>query len=257
MLEPWWGPVKLAVGQSWHYRVGPLSIYLQRQRDEWLLAWESFPDLQEHYRVLSEAVDGSNEALSTSRYVFQRSPAGFRLKPRLLDRPLVVKTNQPVKIPPGENITFYISSPVCVCVELIEPDITLEELTSVRLSDTWFGPSTREGELCYAAKSHARSNKADVPLRPHRAVTPVTLHNQSDGLLAIDKLSIPVPVLAVYGQQDGTLWTDPVSLVHTQGSQLATLRIGKQPAGAQPLSSARVPPQRTNVVRAFINLFGD
>ena len=254
-LEPWWQPIHLESGRCWHYMVGPLSLYLQRRKSEWLLAWENRPDAQERYKVISESVATLPDGLSVSRYVFQNSPAAFCLKPRLLDRPVVVKTNHPVIIPPGEEITFFISSPVYVSVELREPAMTLQEIATLRLSDTWFGPSTRVGELCYAAKTHARNDKSEVPLRPHRAVTPVTIHNRSQELLAIEKLSIPVPFLAVYGQDDGTLWTDPVSLEHTEGNQLATLKIGRKPYGAEPLSAARTPPQRTNVVRAFINMF--
>lgn len=257
ILAPWWRPTSLETGQCWHYAIGPLSLYLQRRKNQWLLAWKNHSDAQEHYRVVSEAVGAIPDGLSVSRFVFQNSPAGFCLKPRLLDRPVVVKTSHPVMVPPGEEITFFISSPVCVSVELREPDMVLQELATLRLSDTWFGPSTRVGEFCYAATTHARNDRSEVPLRPHRAVTPVTILNRSQELLAIEKLSIPVPYLAVYGQQDGTLWTDPVSLEHTQGSQLATMKIGRKPPGAQPLSLARTPPPGINLVRAFINIFSD
>jgi hypothetical protein len=234
---------------------------LQRSADEWLLAWERFDDLREHYRVSGELVEGIPESFNVTRFVFRKSPDSFCLKPRLLERPVVVKTTQPVHVPPGENITFFISSPVCVSIELVKPHIVLQEVPVLRLSDTWFGSSTRIGELCYAAKTHARNSKEEVPLRPHRAVTPVTIHNKSDELLAIEKLSIPVPFLSVYGLADGTLWTDPVSLEHTAGHQLATLKIGRNlPAGATAadrLATPRTPMQKGGLVRAFASMFSD
>tara|TARA_R100000322_G_scaffold135550_2_gene91458 strand:- start:39 stop:836 length:798 start_codon:yes stop_codon:yes gene_type:complete len=257
ILKPWWEPVDIEVEQIRHYAVGPVSVYLQRRQSEWLLAWENFPDSEDYYRVISEAVSEIPQHLTVNRYVFQRPPRRFRLKPRLLDRPIVVKTNQPVRIPSGESITFFISSPVCVSVELQDPDTVLQELDTLRLSDTWFGPSTRVGELCYATKTHARNEKSDMPLRPHRAVTPVNIRNQSDAILAIEKLSIPVPFLRVYGHADGTLWTEPVSLEHTEDNQLAKMEIGRQPAGAVALAEARTPPARNNVVRAFISMFAE
>lgn len=256
-LESWWETINLDIGEGWRCGIGPLAVYLQRHADEWLLAWEAEPESQEHKRVSSEAITAFPDPLTPSRYVFRNSPTSFCLKPRLQDRPVVVRTTQPVQVPPGENVTFYISSPVCVSIELGEEKIRLQELPTVQLSDTWFGPSTREGELCYAAKTQARNNKSEVPLRSHRAVTPVTLHNKSDAMLAIEKLSIPLPFLAVYGQLDGSLWTDPVFLEHHGEDQLATLKIGSKPAGAIPLSPARIPVQKNKVVRAIINLFSD
>lgn len=256
-LTPWWEPVSLKTGQCWHYCVGPLSIYLQRSSNQWLLAWEHLDDTLEHHTVISEPLNEMPESLIPTRYVFSKSPANFRLKPRLLDRPVVVKTNQPVIVPQGESITFYISSPVSICVELSTPLTELREIPAVRLSDTWFGPSTRVGELCYATKTQARNNKADVPKRPHRAVTPVTVHNQSEEQLTIEKLSIPVLHLAVYGQPDGNLWTNPVSLRHTPGNPLAVLDVGKGPAGTHALAEAREPLQRSGLVRAFTSIFSD
>lgn len=257
LLRPWWETSGLEAETIWHYAVGPLSLYLQRRHTEWLLAWENFPDTEDYYRVVSEPVERIPGHLTVNRHVFRAPPQNFRLSPRLMDRPVVVKTNQPVRIPSGESITFFISSPVCVSVGVLNPETVLEEIATLRLSDTWFGPSTRVGELCYATKTHARNDRSEVPLRPHRAVTPVTIHNRAERILAIEKLSIPVPFLRVYGQPDGTLWTEPVSLEHSEGNQLAKLEIGRQPAGATVLTEARTPPTRHNVVRAFINIFSE
>lgn len=254
---PWWQPVKLKPGDCWRSSIGPLSVYLQRHPDEWLLAWESEEESTEHQGVCCAAIAAIPESLPLSRYVFHDSPPSFCLKPRLQDRPVVVRTTQPVHVPPGEQVTFYISSPVCVSIELNDLKTQLRELPTVQLSDTWFGPSTREGELCYAAKTKARNDKSEVPLRSHRAVTPVSLRNRSEAMLAIEKLSIPLPFLAVYGQADGSLWTDPVSLEHNGEDQLATLKIGSRPAGTTLLSPARIPVQKNRVVRAIINLFAD
>src|SRR5690625_5517561 len=76
------------------------------------------------------------------------------------------------------------------------------EIPTKILSDTWFGPNTQMGTLCYASKTYTRSSRQEVTPRPHRAVTPVTVRNQSEELLSIDKLSIPVPHLALYGRDD-------------------------------------------------------
>lgn len=260
-LDVWWEPVELAVGQSWRYNVGTLLLYLQRGDSEWQLAWRELEDIAEHYRVVSEPAEALPAELPAERFVFQKVPGRFCLKPRLLDRPVVVKNLQPVHLPAGEHVTFYISSPVCVVVELSKPVMLAREIPTLRLSDTWFGPSTREGELCYATRTHARSRLQDLPRRPHRAVTPVTVHNQSSEVLTIDKLSIPVPYLAVYGTAEGVLWTDPVSLRHTTGSALAVLDVDKHlPASVGKvtrLAEPRMAVQRGSLVRAFTSMFSN
>ena len=261
MQAPWWQPVSPPPASWQHWHLGFLSLYFQRREQDWLLAWilepGSDPVDELNHQWLLQRVEDLPEGLIPSRYSFARAPAELHLKPRLLDRPVVFKTYQPVHVPPGEKVTFYISSPVCVSLELAKPAMTLLELPSQRLSDTWFGPSTREGELCYGAKTRARISLDDLPLRPHRAVTPVTIHNRAEEILAIDKLSIPVPLLAVYADDKQGLWTQSVKLEHTQGENLAALTIGKAPPGLKCLSPARESGQAGKLVRAFTRLFSD
>lgn len=256
-LEPWWHPLGVADEECWLLRVGPLSLYVQRQVGQWLVGSERVDDTEAHYRVAREQLVALPEDMKPARFVFKNAPLELCLSPRLLERPVVVRTNQPVQVPPGENITFYISSPVCVALGLPSLGVTLQEMPSVQLSDTWFGPSTQVGELCYAARTHARNSREEVPLRPHRAVTPITIVNQSKEFLSIEKLSIPVPFLAVYGAEDGTLWTDPVILSHAEGSPLVNFTIGKDKPEGSLLTAPRIVPPKGGVVRAFTNFFAN
>ncbi|MEX1033364.1 MAG: DUF432 domain-containing protein [Cellvibrionaceae bacterium] len=255
---PWWHPVELSEGQCWRYAIGPLAIYLQRHASEWWLATDMTSKAEELYRLDSGEVPYIPEGLSYSRYLFKESPSDFCLKPRLLDRPVVVRTNQAVNIPPQQSVTFYISTPVCISISLANGRLELQETPVLRLSDTWFGPSTQIGELCYATKTQARNSRREVPLRPHRAVTPVLIHNNSEKLLTIDKLSLPVPYLPVYGLPDGTLWTSPIELEHQPGDALAKLKISDQPpegAGkGDYLMPAREFARKGSLVRAFVDI---
>ncbi|MDX1392228.1 MAG: hypothetical protein R3241_07605 [Rheinheimera sp.] len=256
---PWWHSQQLQPDACRHYRIGPLHIYLQRQPGQWLLAHEYSP--HDKAAVKSSNVKMIPAHLTSQRYLFGQSPAEYRLVPRLLDRPVVVKTLQPVNLPPNQHTTFYISSPLCVQLMLQQPELLLQEIMVQRLSDTWFGPSTQIGELCYADKTHARHSRQELPLRPHRAVTPVTIHNKSLQMLTIDKLSIPVPFLALYALPDGSLWTDPVTLQHEGLQALAHFTTGKlsaaEAAGAQLISPARIKAEKHGLFRAFTDIFTD
>jgi hypothetical protein len=131
----------------------------------------------------------------------------------------------------------------------------------LRLSDTWFGPSTREGELCYSGKTHARHTLAEVPRRAHRAITPLHIRNEAASPLPLDKISLPVPVLSVYGAADASLWTETVTMIRGSDSDMAALRIEHgPPAYVGPVSLVSAPRReqaRGGLVRAFNVLFGD
>lgn len=256
-LAPWWHPHTLRAGETWHYVVGPLSFYVQRNDQEWDIAWERDKEQDELAHCAHAAISQLPEHLTNTRYVFSQMQTAFALKPELLDRPLVVKTRQPVRLAPAQEATFYISSPVTVGLYLTDPELCLERVPSLQLSDTWFGPNTRDGELCFAARTHARNRRDELPLRPHRAVTPVTIKNQSMEFMTIDKLSIPLPYLNLYGGDDGSLWTNAIELKHTADNALAALEPGPAPRGLELITPAREAMQRSGLVRAFTSFFSD
>ncbi|GGW69831.1 DUF432 domain-containing protein [Alishewanella tabrizica] len=278
-LAPWWHPQSLALDECWHYTIGPIALYFKRGQQEWQFsvapsesavlatpqANQSVVAALETQRVLttshvvSKPIACLPELLTSQRYVFRHSPTAFRLTPKLLERPVVVKTRQPVSIPAGEQCVFYISSPVCIQVSLEQPVTPLFEMPIQRLSDTWFGSSTQHGQLCYADKTQARQSLTDIPARPHRAVTAVTIENRSDKMLTIDKISIPLPFLALYGRDDGTLWTDPITLLHEAHGSLTRFKIDKTlPPGVSTvdmLTPPREMPDKHSLVRAFTGIF--
>lgn len=260
-VNTWWLPVELATNQCWNVTIGPLSLYLTRQAQQWLLAYERVAATEDRRLFSSAAALCIPDQLKAERYVFRHSPTAFCLTPVLLERPVVVKTLQPLHIPPTEQVTLYISSPVSVRVSLQQPQQLLQEIAIIRLSDTWFGPSTQVGELCYADKTHARFNKDELPLRPHRAITPVSIQNSSKQLLSLNKISIPVPYLALYSAADGNLWTDPITLQHETAGGLARFKTSSlqthNARGITLLNPARILPDKHNLIRAFTHIFSD
>jgi hypothetical protein len=258
---PWWSPRDVEQGQGLCWNLGPLTVKAFRDLDAWFL-WTSREEWDESRPAEArlEPITAMADASDNERFVFTRSPGRVRLRPRLADRAVVVRARQSVFVPPGEAATLYLSTPVWLSVEVGEPGRALREIPALRLSDTWFGPSTREGELCYAARTHARSHLEEVPRRPHRAVTPVKVRNDASSLLPIEKLSVPVPLLSVYGDPGTGLWTEEVHLTRSADSDMAALRIipGRpaQAPGGERLSPPRAEPARGGLVRAFSDLFG-
>jgi len=260
-LVAWWLPRRAPLGYTLDCRLGPLWLQIHRAPGEWqVAALHSAESVDaEHAEVVQR--EGAIDAEEFQRYMFSRDDEGLRLVPVLLDRPVVIRPRQPVFLPSGEETTLYMSSPVMVRVEAGEPPVTLCEIATVRLSDSWFGSSTREGELCYAGRTHARQYAEEVPRRSYRAITPARIRNEADTPLLLERLSLPIPALSVYGTADGQLWTESVSLVRGSNSELAALHIDDAPpdhAGTvERLCPPRHPQSRGTLVRAFSALFGD
>ena len=253
--------MQMSSGQTASLHIGPCSLHLHRASDEWLLSWERKDNGEELARAEHSLSNEGLKSVKYNRYVFHSPQGQVTMKPVLADRPVVIRPRQPVFVLPGEDTTLYLSSPVWIRIAAGSPPQTLDEIPVLHLSDTWFGPSTREGELCYAARTHARNHLEEVPLRPHRAVTPVRIRNRSGKHLPIEKLSLPVPLLSVFGRDDGSLWTEGVSLTRTSDDDMAELKLNPGPPRDAPravlLSGPRQQPDRSGlVVRAFSGLFG-
>src|SRR5690606_33142997 len=107
----------------------------------------------------------------------------------------------------------------------------------------------------------ARYNKHELPLRPHRAITPVMIQNNARQILSLSKISIPVPYLAVYSADDGNLWTDSITLQYDGPQNLARFKTSTLSAhdasGVSLISSARTVPEKHNLIRAFTHIFAD
>jgi hypothetical protein len=261
--SPWWTPLRLARERGVRLRLGPLTLYLHRGDDEWMFAAERLEAAEEiDARAELTPLDSLPGHLGNSRYIYRHPEGTVAFVPLLADRPVVIRPRQPVFMLPGEETTFYVSTPVWVGIRIGaetggESATLLREVPAQIMSDTWFGPSTHEGVLCYAARTHARNHPDEVPLRFHRAVTPVRLHNRADSTLAVEKLSLPAPLLSIYGQHDGGLWTDAVHLARSADGDNVALRVEPgAPAGATLLHGPRQHPDRSALARALSELLG-
>jgi hypothetical protein len=153
----------------------------------------------------------------------------------------------------------FVSSPLWVRIEVGDPPVKLQEIPIVRPSDTWFGPTTMEGELCYASRTYARLNLENIPVRVHRAITQIIIDNKADTQLLVERLNLPVPFLSLFEASNGFLWTEAVAMIRTRDTGMAAFQIGKRPpeeaSAAKLVSEPREKPDQNMVIRAFGALF--
>ncbi len=258
--DRWWQPLRVEVGGGWQWELGPLELEVYREDNEWHLAYAYGEDSG------AEAVSWTRRPVVERPEVketIERFAAGtaadeLNLRPRVADRMLVALPRAPLWVLPGERARVYVSSPLWIDVTVGPPARSLRELPIKRLSDTWVGPSTREGEVAYALKTHARVRLEDVPKVPHRCVTPVVFANEGNDVLRVERMNLPIPFLSLYTGEEGHLWTESLTLVRTEDDQLARLDIAEhaphEAGRAERVSEARQAAEPNLLVRAFSSL---
>lgn len=270
--RPWWGACPLDDGAAARWRLGPLAVYAARRQQEWRVVYETVGDwLDQSLEVARPcAVDELPDAPDAIRFGFLRAPDAIHLTPVLADRSVVLRPERTLLIPPGEGIDVYVSTPLWLRVSFGTPerprkspagegDGVAHEVPIYRPSDTWFGPSTIEGELCYASRTRAFLSLSEVQTYPHRARTVVHVKNRAVDVLRLERLNVPVRHLSLFAAEDRSLWTERVTLTRDEDGGLAAMRVSVG-APVEALGAVRVTEPRdraeTNVVvRAFEAFF--
>ncbi len=260
---PWWGDYELEPGEIVRWDLGPLRLWAGRLEAEWRIAFEPAADLDEEPETVTveRGAEPPGETARRERFVAPAGATTLAVRPLVADRTIVARPREPLHVPPGQEAVIFVSSPVWVELAVTgEPPVRLRDLPVKRLTDTWLGASTREGELAYALKTQARLQLAEMPLRPYRVLTPVAIRNEADALLPIDRLNLPVPYLSVFPAAGGALWTERVLMVGGDDTGMASFDVVPGPApeaaGAELLHGPRLVAERGRLVRAFSSLLG-
>lgn len=218
-FTPWWGKINCPINHCQVWDFGTILIDLRRKDYEWQIRYQhsEINVADERNQVEHTATESDLDDSNLQRFVFSRSAQSLSMAPLLPDRNLVAKPISCIHLIPSEQITLYVS--VALWLQFNNGDFTLFEIPIRELSDTWFGPSQRQGELCYSSRTHALVNKETLTIKPHRAIVPVTIVNQSDENLKIEKINLPVPFLTLYSDQCGQFWTTPVDFTRLKNGQ--------------------------------------
>lgn len=256
----WWEPIELAVGEGRRWRLGSVEIAIVRSEAEWHTADRLVPDeeiVAEDWSVdpIDTLVEDDDHA---ARFASDPEARRVRLLPQVAHRSVVVSPRIPLHVLPNHEAKFYVSSPIWLEISVGPPWTVLHSVPARRLSDTWFGPSTIEGEVAFALKTQARVRLEDLPRQVHRAITPVVVKNRSEELLTVSQLNLPVPYLSLFHTEAGALWTETVVLAQRDETGLAGLDIEPgSPAEAGKATLLSKPRQSADanvLVRAFSSI---
>lgn len=260
----WWGEFQIPASTERRWSLGRSRLWLRRLPREWWIARAVESEGDEDAVEVGPAIpfDAGYEAppgAVLQRVVFEHTDDTVQVLPALADRPVVTRPEVPLQVPPGEEVTFYAGTPLWLRVVLRPSNPPVLDEPLVPPPETWFGPSTLRGELCYLSRTHARLSPEKLHVRTDRAITPVTVRNLASSTLLLERFKVPVPQLALFEGEAGTLWTAPLIIERDDSSDLdVQLQPGPPPQALRdaPLSPARERVERLRMGRALGSLFG-
>jgi len=260
-MEPFWQTHPIAPGETRHWEIGPLDLWvrhlpgewhvLQRCADDdsrdhrWLLAEPAeFPDSPDYRRFALDSAHGENL---------------LTLRPELPDRSVVSRPVSSIEIPSGAHARFYCGIPLCVRLEVGPPGkgLHLTTLPTRELSRTWFG-NPLQGEACYA--TYTRAVRSPEAIEPHlfRVLCPIKIRNRSQDSLPFERICLRVRHLGIY-QGKTYLWTNTSSIVKTASQTLSEVTFSKGAPAEERDAVLVVPPREKPassnlLLRTFGNL---
>jgi len=254
----WWGQYVLPPQRPTYWAVGPLSLIAERRATEWQIGIATGVDPLSLQCIVASAEVPALELQRELRVAFRHAPEAITLQAALADRPVVVRTADALCIPPGERVTLFVSTAVWLQISFDQGPPILDQPT-LRPPDTWFGPDSRTGEICYASRTRAKTDESQAGHWVSRAITPVRVRNQSATPLQIDQIKLPIPNLAAYADNRGYLWTDAVLMECTESTGAVMVRIDSRDrptADWTRVASPRIAVGGRRIPDAFALLFG-
>lgn len=258
--KPWWGDFSFAEQQKRYWSIGERKLVIQRLPGEWN-TW-NIDTGAETRDAIDHGESTNQEPLGDEfldRHLQTATMENIRVLPALADRSIVTRPNVPLRLLGGEQTRIYVSTPLWFRVVTLPNESDLLDIPFWRPSDSWFGPSTREGEMCYAKYTEARMQLDLLEQRPLRAVTPVCINNKQKQALLIERLNVPVPLLSLYHHPQRGLWTEAVNVTREADDDTAELVLAKQAPPEVPnahlVAGPRIASEKHTLIRSLGSLF--
>lgn len=248
-----WGEYELEEGCDHRVRIGPLHLRVRFTGGEvWLAQTRERGDDD-------EAGETKGDALEWDRWSVPRGVRSLRLSPAFPDRALVARPEHAFHLVRGAEVRVFVRVPLAVRVELVDPRaVTLIEIPTVLLSDTWFG-DVMDGELMYFLPTTARREIRPDHFESHLAACPLQLTNVSTVDLDVERIALRVDHLSLFVREE-ELWADESTVRYRSAEEGSDIRMSGAPPAEAPdaelVTSPRVPIARGFRARTFVRLIG-
>lgn len=257
----WVQPYTLSPGHTHYHELSHTQVWVSLLEREWHVRYRRVDEDDDQVRWLQTvSADAPDAGIPEQRFVRPDSGTQITYVPVMSRLAMVIRPYKPLTIPARSECTIYVGTLLWMRIQVGDANTQLLELPLADPMMTWVGRNTMEGELCFSAATYARLVLDAVPKRPWRAITPVTIVNEQDEPLLLERFSLPTPLLSLHRNEQGQLWTPGVTVNCESGMNSARLRVDSgmiASAGECTLvSAAREQPARGGLVRAYDRMFG-
>jgi hypothetical protein len=268
--DKWWGDFSFDNQQSKSWQIGERAITIKRSVNEWN-CWNFDTEDEIDQPIVQRELTDNNQESDTAekmfgRYLENHSEGKIRILPLLADRSVVTRPATPLTLLAGESARLFISTPIWFSAQTLTDHKTLPtqqvflDLPFWRPSDSWFGASTIDGQLCYAKYTSARVQLDHLEKRSHRAITPITVINHQHTPLVIERINVPVNLLHLYCDNHHQFWTSGITVTTENNSKNVEMHINqKVPTEVHSyelISTPRIKSETNKLIRNISNLFG-
>ena len=230
-----------------HVRVGELRLWLRHADTEWSVGtlWDTGSE-RSPVEVTREEPPPD---LNWMRWITGDGDAKAELRPVMPDRPVVVRPEMPVSLLPGQTVSLYVGVPLWVRLSVGTQPAQLDELPTVKLSNSWFGEPT-EGELCYALHTHPDLSPDALCVVPHRAVCAIQVRNASTDTVTFERICVRCQHMGVFrgGQR---YWTNALRLSYLGKGEFSRVVYGSSAPEVAGANATFVTPPRENLRRGL------
>lgn len=257
----WWGSYFLEEDQAIYWSINERQIVVQRKQAEWI-TWNveaTEPEPFSNFNQGNWTGSGFPDSKTSRRHLFTNTEGDLDVLPALANRSVTSRPNVPLQILAGEKARLFVSSPLWLQMKTQKKSVCFFDEPLWRPSDSWFGPSSIVGELCYAKYTDARVELEALERRVYRAITPVEVINNGEEPLVIERFNLPVPMLSLFSDASGTLWTQTLVVKRELDDSETEITIDKRaPAEAGSailISQPRIAVSRGRLIRSLSSLF--
>lgn len=198
-------PLALREGETGHAVFGAADLWVRRAAGAWHIAYRL--GAEEDRKAMWDQ-EPAPEEVPWERWITRASGGAPVLRVRLPERPVVIRPETTVRLPPRETVEFFVGLPLRLALEL--EGETLGCYASIQLSSTWFG-TPEEGELCYAMRTLAHGDPTALAPRMHRCICPLQVRNNAKEVLAFERVCVQCSHLGLY-LGGARFWSNAVRL---------------------------------------------
>ncbi|MFT6529825.1 MAG: hypothetical protein ACJAZB_001476 [Psychrosphaera sp.] len=257
----WWGDFTFDDQQIKRWQIGERAITIKRAVNEWnCWNFETSDEIDLPIELVDIEQSTDNSEKMFGRYLENNSEGKIRISPQLADRSVVTRPATPLTLLTGEKTQLFISTPIWFSAKTLSNNQQFIDLPFWRPSDSWFGASTIDGQLCYAKYTSARIQLAHLEKRSHRAITPITVINHQDKPLVIERLNVPVNLLNLYCDDHNQFWTSGITVKTENHSRNVEMHINekvpKEVQSYELVTPPRIVSETNKLIRNISNLLG-